>query len=622
MEHKNMSNIKGYTGEILEIDLSTKTIKTTPLDENLVELFLGGAGYACASLISKINKETDPLGPENVIFLMSGPLLGSKGLCTGRVVACAKSPLSNIWAESNTGGQIGVQMKRAGYDGILIHGASDRPVYLEILDDNVEIKDASELWGKGIEETTKILKSTDAFKLGKVAAIGPAGENLVKYAIIGCEERAFGRTGLGAVMGSKKLKAIVIKGSNKIELASPDEFKALVKQMNEAQLAVFTAQMFGALGTSGGINMYTLSGELPVKYYRTSKFDEVDNISGATIAEKFLKKQRFCFACPIGCGRIIELGKNDLDVPEGQFEGPEYETIAGFGAMLGNSNLESIIKANYMCNDLGLDTISSSSVISLIMDLINNRKSITTKDVDGFTMEWGNMENVFKLLEKIANRSGIGELLAEGSDAVGKHFNVDPEQIATIRHIEPPYHDARSTFGMGIAYGLSPHYGASHCACDMYQTSLGQAHTEMDIQSIPALENSPEMSIHSARLMEYRAFFSSINMCVFAKPAASALAKLIELGTGMPYDVERIKLTGERILSLKRLFNLKMGHLPKDEKLPKILVTPLEGVQEGKIPDQELLFSEFYKYEDWDPITGMPSPEKLKRLSLMQYAKF
>ena len=619
-----MSNIKmkGFTGKILEVDLSTKTTKTTPLDEKLAEQFLGGAGYACASLISEITKDTNPLGPENVMFLMSGPLLGSKGLCTGRVVACAKSPLSGIWAESNTGGQIGVQMKSAGYDGIVIRGAADQPVYLEILDDKVEIKDAGSFWGKGIEETTAILKADEAFKRGQVAAIGPAGENLVKYAIIGCEERAFGRTGLGAVMGSKKLKAIVIKGSHKIELASPEEFKTLVKQVNEDQMAVFTAQMFGALGTSGGINMYTLTGELPVKYYRTSKYEEVDNVSGATIADKYLKRQRYCFACVIGCGRVIEIGENDLDLPEGQFEGPEYETIAGFGPMLGNADLKAIIKANYLCNDLGIDTISSSSILSLLMDLYNHGKTITVSDVDGLDMQWGNMDSVYQLLEKIATRSGIGDVLADGSDAVGKHFNVDPDQIATIRHIEPPYHDARSTFGMANAYALSPHYGASHCACDMYQTSLGQAHENMDIQSISPLENSPEMSIHSARLMEYRAFFSSLNMCVFAKPPATDIAKLIELGTGMAYDVERIKITGERILSLKRLFNVKMGHSPKDEKLPKILVTPLEGAQEGKIPDQQLLFSEFYKYEEWDPITGMPSPEKLKRLSLTEYANF
>jgi aldehyde:ferredoxin oxidoreductase len=617
-----MSNIKGFTGKILEIDLSTKTIKTSPLNEELVELFLGGAGYACASLFPMISKDTDPLGPENIFFLMSGPLMGSIGICTGRVVACAKSPISGILGESNTGGQIGVQMKRAGYDGILIRGVSDHPVYLEILNEKVEIKDAAELWGKGIEETTKILKSSEEFKRGKVMAIGPAGENLVKYAIIGCEERAFGRTGLGAVIGSKNLKAIVIKGSNKIELASPDEFKALGKQIIELQNGVFTAQMFGALGTAGGINMYTLTGELPVKYYRTSKYDEVDNVSGATIAEKYLKKQRYCFACPIGCGRTIELGKNDLGLPEGPFEGPEYETIAGFGSMLGNSNLKAIIKANYMCNDLGIDTISSSSVISLLMDLFNNGKTITETDVDGLAMDWGNMENVFKLLEKIAYRSGIGDVLAEGSDAVGDHFRVDPQQIATIRHIEPPYHDVRSSFGMAIAYGISPYYGASHCACDMYQTSLGQAHDEMDIQSIQPLENSPEMAIHTARLMEYRAFYSSIIMCIWANPATSSLAKLIEYGTGIPYDIERIKITGERILSLKRLFNLKMGHSPKDEKLPKILVTPIEGATEGKIPDLKLLFSEFYKYEEWDPITGMPSPEKLERLSLTKYAIF
>lgn len=616
-----MSTLKGFTGIILKINLTSREIKKTPLNEELAKKFLGGAGYACATLYPLLNKDTDPLGPDNILFFMGGPLLGSMGTCTGRMVVCAKSPISGIWGESNSGSLATVEIKKAGYDGIIIEGFSHTPVYIEIYDDKVEIKDASEIWGKGIKETTEILKKSEDWKRGKVISIGQAGENLIKYAIIGGEDRAFGRTGMGAVMGSKKLKAILIKGTKKVDLSKPDEFRETVTKVNKDLMDVFTNQMFHELGTSGGLNMYSLTGELPVKYYRTSIFENPDEISGATLQDRYLKRSRHCFACPIGCGRIVAIGENDLGLPNGEFEGPEYETIAGFGSMLNNMDLKAIIKANYLCNDYGIDTISVSTIISLLMDLIDQGK-ISSHDLDEIDLKWGNMNSVFQLLEKIAKREGIGKILGEGSDTVGKYFKTDQDQIATVRHIEVPYHDLRSSNGMAIAYAISPTYGASHCACDMYQTSLGQPHEEMDIECSPPKDNTVEMAITSARLMEFRALYSSIVMCIFANPPASATAKLIELGTGMNFDLEKLKMMSKRILAMKRLFNLKMGHTPADEKLPAILTTPLEeGGTEGNVPNVDFLFSEFYKYENWDPKTGIPSIEILEKLGLSEYFK-
>lgn len=609
-------------GTILEIDLTTKKIEKTPLNMNLVEQFLGGAGYACAYLFQHLTKETDPLGPDNKLFFMTGPLTGTSATSTGRMVVCAKSPLTNIWGEANSGSHICVQIKKAGYDGIIIHGASKSPVYLEINDDEVEIKDASNLWGKGLYEITDILKSNEKFKYGRVLGIGKAGENLVKYSIIGSEERAFGRTGLGAVMGSKKLKAIVVKGSKKIELADPTAFNELAK-INSALIMEGTqSDIFQQLGTSNAIEMYSLSGELPVGYYRKPEFEGFEEIAGSTLAEKYLKTNRHCFSCPIGCGRVVEIGENDLGLPSGSFEGPEYETIAGFGSMILNADLKEIIKANYICNDLGLDTISTSSVIALLMDL-KERGVITATDVDGIDMGWGNMESTFKMIEKIANRDGIGNILAEGSLAVGNKFNVNPEQIATICNSEPTYHDMRNVNGMAIAYGISPHYGGSHNACDMYMNVLGVCFDELGIESAEEKENSPTVSKIAAQTMDHRAFYSAAIICVFADSPVKNLAKFLEYATGMPFNIEKIKIMGQRILTMKRLFNLKMGHKPEDEHIPKILLTPLpESGHEGNVPDYEFLKSEFYKYEEWEKETGMPSREKLERLGLIEYAKF
>ena len=618
-----MVELKGFMGTILDVNLTTKEIKKIPLDENLAVKFLGGAGYATATLLPLLNKDTDPLGPENIMFFMTGPLCGTMGTCTGRFVVYTKSPATGILGESCSGNMVGVQIKKAGYDGIIIRGASKTPVYLEIIDDNVSIKDATNIWGKGIYETEEILKNSENLKRAKIMAIGPAGENLVKFAIIGGEERAFGRTGVGAVMGSKKLKAVVAKGKKKVELANLDGFKEAVKRVTDTLMEVFTMQMFGELGTAGGLSMYEVMGELPVKYYRTSIFPDTNSIDGAAIQDNYLKKQRHCYACPVGCGRVIEVEKaEELGVPKGLISGPEYETMAGFGSMMMNTDIEAIIKSNYICNNLGLDTISASSTIALLMDLIDRGK-ISTSDIDNIDLKWGAMNEVHKLLNKISSRDGVGDILAEGSGKVGEHFKIDKDQVAAIKGVATTYHDMRSSNGMAIAYAISPNYGASHCACDVYMTTTGLAHDDMGIESVDSHSNGVDMAEISAKLMEYRAFHSSVVLCIFAVVEAATFSKLIELGIGIPFGVDETKLFGERILSLKRLFNLKMGHTPKDEYVPKILRTSLpEGGTEGNVPDTDALFSEFYKYEDWDPESGMPSKAKLEKLGLTEFAKF
>ena len=605
--------MKGFRGSILVVDLSTGDIKTESLKEEIARNFLGGAGYAVRYLYDLVEKDTDPLGPHNPLFFMTGPLMGTTAPSTGRWVVCAKSPLTGIWGESNCGGSFGAELKFAGFDGILIKGVSQNPVYLHVTEDIQELRDASHLWGLGTYETHSILKEDDTHF--KIACIGPAGENLVKYAIISSEERAAGRTGMGAVMGSKKLKAVKIRGKNKhIDLENPEEFKKCAKEARDAVMSVFTSEMFQDLGTSSAVDMYNYRGELPIKYWTQGEFDEADNISGATMRETILVRNRHCFGCPIGCGRIINI-EEGLYKTAGEIEGPEYETIAGFGSMILNGSLEAITHANYLCNDLGIDTISASSVIALLYYLYD-KKIVTAPDLDDITPVWGNPDPVFKFLRKISFREGIGDILADGSDAVGRKFEVSPDEIATVDGMEVPYHDLRSCFGMGLSYSIGPR-GPCHTACDMYQTALGQPFPELGIVSPDQYDETATMTDACALLQDYRAFYTGVLMCVFCNPSPSSIGDMLTYATGVKIGISEIKKIGERILNMKRLFNVKMGLTSDWDRLPAILVQPLsEGGASGKSPDWKKMLRQFYEFRKWDPVTGAPTREKREELGL------
>jgi aldehyde:ferredoxin oxidoreductase len=603
--------MKGFRGKILVVDLSQKTIVSEKLNTEIANNFLGGAGYAVRYLYDLVEKDTNPLGPDNPLFFMTGPLTGTTAPSTGRWVVCAKSPLTNIWGESNCGGFFGAELKFSGFDGILVKGASDTPVYVHVSNDVQELRDASHLWGLGIYETHQELKRNNQVK---VACIGPAGENCVKYAIVASEERAAGRTGMGAVMGSKKLKAITVKGKNrKIDMANPEAFKEWASKTREAVMSVFTSEMFQDLGTSGAVDMYNYRGELPVKYWMKGEFDGAENISGATMKETILLRNRHCFGCPIGCGRVIQVKEGKYKTPE--VEGPEYETIAGFGSLICNDNLEAIARANYLCNDLGIDTISTSSVVALVYSLFD-KGIVTVKDLDGINPVWGNPDALLKFISKIAFKEGIGNILAEGTHAVGNKFQVDPDDIATVDGLEVTYHDLRSCFGMAIAYAAGPR-GPCHGACDMYQTSLGQPFPELDIVSPDQYDESATMTDACARLQDYRAFYTTVIMCIFSNPSPSSIGMLLTHATGLDIGIPEIKKIGERVLTMKRLFNVKMGLTADWDRLPSLLTNPLsEGGAAGKSPDWRKMLTQFYEFRKWDPTTGIPCKEKLEELGL------
>jgi aldehyde:ferredoxin oxidoreductase len=598
------------------VDLKTQNISEELLNEDIARNFLGGAGYACRYLYERLTIKTDPLSPENILMIMTGPLNGTFAPNTGRWVVCSKSPYTGIWGESNCGSWFGAEIKKAGYDGIIIRGASDKPVYLEIRDERVELKDAEFLWGKGTYYTTKKLKDVFEDQKAIVACIGPAGENLVKFANIISEERAAGRTGMGAILGSKKLKGIIVKGSKiKLDVYNPDKLKEAINNARNTVKLSFATDILRELGTSGVLDMYNTTGELPIKYFTQPQWDEAYKISGATMTETILKGNRFCHSCVIGCGRRVLI--KDEPFKADDLEGPEYETIVSFGSMILNDNLEAIVHINKKCFDYGIDTISSGGVIACLIHHYQ-QGNIISDNIDGLMPKWGDIMIVEKLLHKIVYREGIGNILAEGSDQFAKTFGISQDQIATVVGLEVTYHDLRSNYGMAIAYGLGGAYrGPSHNACDPYYTLAGVPLEELGIELIDKYRDDEEMARYCSINMDYRALYSSMIMCSFCNPLPSQNAALIEAATGLDFDVNKIQLYGERILTMKRLFNLKMGLTAKDDKLPTILLKPFNsGGSAGKSPNFKKLKNFFYKYRDWDIDTGRPSLKKLKLLGL------
>jgi len=549
---------------------------------------------------------------------MTGPLNGTFAPNTGRWVVCSKSPYTSIWAESNCGSWFGAEVKKAGFDGLIITGASDTPVYIEIKDDVVRINDASFLWGKGTYYTTPKLKENFGNEKAMVACIGQAGENLVKYANIVSEERAAGRTGMGAIFGAKKLKGIIVKGSNSnLEVADESKLKDAIEKARERVRSAISTKVLRQFGTSSSIDTYNITGELDIKYFSQAKWEKASKISGITMAQKLLVKNRFCHSCVIGCGRRVVIKEGEYKTDE--IEGPEYETIVSYGSLLLNHDLESIVYMNKKCFDYGIDTISSGGIIGCLTHhfYLGN---ISSKDLDNLKPEWGNIKVAETFLDKIVYREGIGNVLAEGSDFFATKFKIPQDEIATVNGLEVTYHDLRSNYGMAIAYGLGgAHKGPSHNLCDMYYVLMGIPFEEIDAPTV-TLDNyaeNEEMAKTCSIMMDYRALYSSIIMCSFCNPLPSQVAELIEHSTGLKFGLDEIKMFGERILNMKRMFNIKMGLTQVNDRLPQILLKPFsEGGSAGRSPNFEKLKKLFYRYRDWDLITGKPSENKLKFLNL------
>ena len=592
----------GYCGKILRVNLTEKSVATYIPDEKDLREFIGGAGLAVKLHYDMKTFEVDPLSPENVLVLMTGPLTATKAPSTSRLEFCARSPLTGIWGESNSGGKMATYLKYCGWDGIIIEGASDKPVYLKVDANGAEIVDAESLWGKGCYETQEEIEKDLGEKRVSTAVIGPAGENLVKYACIQVDNsRHAGRTGMGAVMGSKKLKGIAAvydpSERHKVEVADEDAFNKVVDEVMARIKDDFTCNMFTQLGTSGYMETAEGFGDLPIKYYTQGTWEGATKISGAAMAASVLRGNDGCLGCVVRCGRVVEHKGKEI-------HGPEYETLAAFGALQLNDDLESLIEINYLVNDLGMDSISSGVSIAFAMYL-------TEKGVGDFDIKWGDAEKVKELLRDIAYRRGKGAELAEGVRFIGGKYGAD-NWAAHVKGLEIPMHDARAFSSLAAAYATHPR-GACHLPHQMYLYEMGKTIQEYDIKSDDRFSNDGK-GILTAKVQNFSELFNSITMCAFMPVKPRHIAEMLKAVTGYDYNVENIYTAGERIFTLKRIYNVKCGITARDDTLPEIVLQPLEGGSAGNVPDVKKQVSELYEFRKWPE--GIPSREKLEELGL------
>lgn len=616
--------IYGYAGSILYIDLSTGNVEVKPLDMQFAREHIGGLGFASKLFLDLIKEYTrvEAYSPENPFLIMTGPLTGLKLNGVARWCVCSRSPLTGLLGSCNVGGFFGAHLKFAGYDGIVITGKSDSPVYIYIDDKKVELREAYNYWGKDVYAVTDELIKDNRIKSkksGQVFAIGPAGENLVRFAaIVHNKGHVAGRTGMGAVWGSKNLKAVFVHGSGKLQVAYSEKFEALRMELKAMYADNVIMSSIHEFGTNAHMNTGLPSGDIPMKNWQISTWDRAEELSPVVFNEKILTGRKTCYGCGVACKREGEIKDGPFQFAKGP--GPEYETIAAFGTMCLNPSLESISKANDICNRLGMDTISCGSTIAFAMECFE-KGLITKKDTDGLNLTWGNSADIIALTEKIGRREGFGNILAEGSLIAAEYIGGNAKDfLTTIKGLEAPMHDPRASHGFGLAYAVSPR-GACHMASLEYPIEGG-------LMYLPEFANLQEdmiamSSIGKAALnilcQDFGMFFS--DCAIFCNLGATPLnaTQAIDLAnsvTGFDYTLDEILRIGRRIWYLRRGLSNLFGARACGDSLPKRMIMPIkDGPTEGSTPDMEMMISEFYRLRKISP-DGIPDKEILEDLGL------
>ncbi|MGM0498939.1 MAG: aldehyde ferredoxin oxidoreductase family protein [Bacillota bacterium] len=598
---------KIYEYQVLRVDLTEETIKRETIAGEDVKNYLGGRGLASKILYDEIDPKVDPLSPENKLIYATGLLTGTAASTGGRYMVVTKGPLTGTIASSNSGGFFGAELRFSGNDIIIFEGKAERPLYLSIEGENVELKDASEIWGKGVYETTDyLIEAVDALD-ARVSCIGPAGENLVKFAsIMNDKDRAAGRTGVGAVMGSKNLKAIVVRAEDKqVEYFKEEMLKVVRKQTKMLKEDGVTGEGLPALGTKVLDNIINSNGLYPTNNFQYATFDDVDEVSGEALVEKgYLQSNTGCYGCPIRCARKIKL-------PNGRKgEGPEYESGWSFGADCGVNDLNAISEANFMCNDLGMDTITAGATIACAMELYE--KGYIDKDEleNGPELNFGSSESIIYYTEKMAYRDGLGDLLAEGSYRMADSKN-HPELSMSVKKQELPAYDPRGVQGQGLNYATS-NRGGCHVRGYMISPEVLGVPEKLDPQE---LEGKPKWVMI---FQDLTAVIDSIGMCLFTSFALGLddYREIVNAGTQFDYSSESLLEAGERIYNLERQFNLEAGIAPAEDKLPPRFDDPLpDGPQKGISTKYREILPEYYVVRGWQE-DGWISDQKLKDLKI------
>jgi len=609
--------MNGYMGKLLYADLSRGRLWDEPLREDYARKFLGGSGLAARIIYDMVGPDTDPLGPQNPLVFMTGPFVGTAVPSSGRFSVCALSPLTRIWGEGNSGGFFGPELRFAGYDGVVITGCSEKPVWLSIVEGKPLLHDASSIWGSDSYRTQEMVRQALGDQKVRVACIGAGGENVVKMAaVMNDQGRTAGRTGMGAVMGSKRLKAIGVRGQAKVPLADAEGLKTLARDVLKDLPDAVLAQALRLAGTAGTADALMMYGDMPNRYFQLGSWDNASNLSGLVMAEQYQNRTYACYRCPIGCGRETRAPKYGVE----KVDGPEYETLAAFGSLMMVDDLQAVIYAGHLCNVHGVDTISTGSTISLACEMFE-RGILTPADTGGLEIRYGDTAMAHRLIEMIARREGFGDVLAEGSATLAERFGV-PELAVTVKRLDVAMHDPRAFAGMAITYALSP-CGASHMQGDMYGVDMGQCQVpEIGITPGERFESSEEKGRVAARQQGWRNLYNALTMCQFQDLGAERMLTALKCVTGWDLSTEDLSALGKRILTLKRMLNMRRGVTRADDTLPSLLLKALkEGGTEGNVPDMEVLLKGAYAELGWDPGTGGPTAETIAKLGLDSVAK-
>ena len=603
-----------YFGRLLVVDLNQGSLSDQDVPAEMVSGYIGGSGLAARLLWDRLNLDTDPLGLDNPLVFLTGPLTGTFGPAAGRFVVCSRSPATRLWGESNCGGFWGPELRFAGYDGVLITGKANRPVYLYIHDGQAELRQASHLWGStDTYQTQERIQEEVGDKHTRVACIGLAGERLISYALVMCDHgRAAGRTGMGAVMGSKNLKAIAVRGKGSLPLAQPEVYAPLRSDTNIALREENSSRGLRASGSAAAAEMFQIYGDQPSYYFSGGSFEGQENVSGNVMAETILTGVSTCHACVIACGRVVTIPDGPYARPKSK--GPEYETMVGFGSILASGDMNAATHLGQLCDRYGMDTISASGTIGLAY-LMFNRGLITKKDTDGLKLAWGDPRPAEGLIHKIARVEGIGALLSHGSKAFAAHFGAE-ELAVQVNNLEVPYHDPRAFSGMGIVYATSPR-GACHNQSDFFLAEVGASQEDIGIPVLSPPTPDEGKAWLVALHQDYRSVTNSLGICMFARVPASRQLELYNAATGAGWDMGQLMQAGERIWNLKRLINHRLGLTRANDRLPKQLLEPLpNGLHAGQALDMEKLMGDYYAARGWDPSTGRPLRTKLEALGL------
>ncbi|MAE63328.1 MAG: aldehyde ferredoxin oxidoreductase [Phycisphaeraceae bacterium] len=608
--------MNGWTGKLLRVDLTAGTSRVEDLPREWLEQYLGGRGLADRVLYEHLDPTVDPLSPENKLIFATGPLTGTPVPCGARYMVVTKGALTGAITTSNSGGHWGPELRFAGYDLLMLEGKAPKPSYLFIYDDHVSIRDAAAFWGKGVGETEDGLREELGIPQLRITGIGPAGENLVRFAcIVNDKHRAAGRSGVGAVMGSKNLKAVAVRGTGGLPIADPQAFMKAYWTMRGDMKDHAGRKGLTDLGTAPTIDMTNMFGGLPTRNFLEGQFEEAANLNGNAIKDTRMVANKACFACTIACGRVCRLGEHAEKYLVNMHprnwrtagEGPEYEAAWALGADTGVGDLDAVLKANWLCNDLGMDPISMGATLAAAMELYTN--GVVTDDDVEMPLTFGSSEALVRMIEATAYREGFGDKLAEGAMRMGNQLG-HPEVFMGTKGQEFPAYDPRGFQGMGVAYATCNRGGCHLRAWTPGPESSGQ----MDPHTT---DGKSEWVVHEQNRSTAH---DNTGVCLFVGGGGGPLESLVPCtaaATGVDYTIDDFVKIGERTWNLEKLWNLKAGLTRADDDLPKRLLREghKEGPSKGVTVNLDAMLPVYYRERGWNE-EGVPTPEKLTELGL------